>query len=314
LLAGMGGVARSALVAAVCNAGGFGTLGMVREPPNLIADEIARVRERTTAKFGVNLIPAATPAELLEAEVRVCLEMRVPSVTLFWDLAENLVRRLSGAGVTVLCQVGTAAEAEAAVRAGAQAIIAQGYEAGGHVRGLTALSALLPDVAAAVDVPVVAAGGIVDGAGMAAARALGADGVMLGTAFLATQESFAHDYHKARIVAAQADETIHTDLFQINWPRGAMVRVLQNSATRGERGDPSPARRDIIGDEEGRPIYLFSTDSPLRSMTGDFEAMALYAGQGAARIHDIPSAAERLERILREASEAAHRVHEEADC
>ena len=101
----------------------------------------------------------------------------------------------------------------------------------------------------------------------------------MGTAFLATPESFAHDYHKRRIVEATASDTILTDIFHINWPIGAPVRVLNNSATRGERGDPfGPVR--IIGDEEGRPIYLFSTDSPSRVMTGEFEAMALYAGKG----------------------------------
>ena len=110
--------------------------------------------------------------------------------------------------------------------------------------------------------------------------------MVIGTAFLASPESFAHDYHKQQIVNARPEDTILTDMFHINWPIGAPVRVLRNSATRGEKGDSFGATQ-IIGDEEGRPICLFSTNSPLRSMTGDFEAMALYAGLGVGRIESI---------------------------
>lgn len=301
VLAGMGGVARSELVAGVCEAGGFGFLGMVRESPDLIRSEIAAVRARTSRPFGVNLIPAATAPDLLEAEVAACIEAKVHAVTLFWDLDAPLVRRFRGAGILVACQVGSAAEAVAAEAAGADIIIAQGVEAGGHVRGLTALACLLPDVVAAVSAPVLAAGGIVDGAGLAAALLAGAEGAVIGTAFIATHEAFAHDFHKERIVAAGPDETVHTTDFHINWPADAAVRVLPNSVTRGERGDPRTAPRQVIGQEGKRPIYLFSTDSPLRGMTGDFEAMALYAGQGASRIDEIVPARERLHGIVAEA-------------
>lgn len=301
VLAGMGGVARSELVAAVCEAGGFGFLGMVRESPELIRREIAAVRERTSRPFGVNLIPAATKPVLLEAEVAACIEAKVHAVTLFWDLDAQLVGRLADAGIVVACQVGTVAEAVAAEAAGAGIIIAQGVEAGGHVRGLTSLTSLIPEVAAAVSTPVLAAGGIVDGAGVAAVLLLGADGVMMGTAFIATHEAFAHDFHKDRIVSAGTDETVHTSDFHINWPAGAAVRVLPNSVTRGERGDPYATPRQVIGAQGDRSIYLFSTDSPLRDMTGELEAMALYAGQGASRIHNIVPAAERFRQIVEEA-------------
>ena len=301
VLAGMGGVARSELVAAVSAAGGFGFLGMVREPAELIRSEIARVRAATSRKFGVNLIPAATRADLLEAEIEAVLAERVEAVTLFWDLRPDIVRRLRDSGCLVICQIGSVREAEEAAAAGAQVVIAQGFEAGGHVRGRTNLADLVRDVVAHVDVPVLAAGGIVDGAGLAAALRWGAQGVVIGTGFLATRESFAHDYHKWRIVGAKPGETIHTDAFHVNWPQGAPVRVLPNSVTRGEHGNPFCTERKIIGEEQGRPIYLFSTDSPLRDMTGNFEAMALYAGQGAGLITSIPSAAERLSAIVGEA-------------
>ena len=121
-------------------------------------------------------------------------------MTLFWDLRPDIVRRLRDSGCLVLCQIGSVREAEAAVVAGAHIVIAQGFEAGGHVRGKTNLADLVPEVVAHVDVPVLAAGGIVDGEGLVAALRWGAQGVLIGTGFLATQESFAHDYHKSRIV------------------------------------------------------------------------------------------------------------------
>jgi len=296
VLAGMGGVARSELVAAVTNAGGFGFLGMVRESPDLIRREIAAVRSRTSRPFGVNLIPAATKPARLDSELAACIEAGVHAVALFWDLSADTVARLRDAGILVVCQVGSVEEALAAQAAGADVLIAQGLEAGGHVRGAIARDVLLRDVVAAVERPVLAAGGITDGRDLAAVLRMGAQGGVVGTAFLATEESFAHGYHKRRIVEADG-ATVHTDAFHINWPDGAYVRVLPNSVTRGERGDPHTPGRQVIGADGERPIYLFSTDSPLRSMTGDFEAMALYAGIGAGRIHDVPKAAERLRQI-----------------
>jgi len=300
ILAGMGGVARSELVAAITNAGGFGFLGMVREPPSLIRKEVEAVRRATSQRFGVNLIPAATNSELLERQLHMCIDLAVPVVALFWELVPDVVERLRDAGILVVYQVGSAKEAETAQRAGAHILIAQGVEAGGHVRGTTPLKRLLSEVIASSDVPVLDSGGIVDGRDVADALSSGADGVVIGTAFLASPESFAHDYHKERIVTARSQETLLTDMFHINWPIGAPVRVLQNSSTQGLRGDPFGAK-SVIGEEEGRPIYLFSTDSPLRSMTGDLEAMALYAGQGVDRINAIIPAGDRLRAIVTEA-------------
>ena len=138
---------------------------------------------------------------------------------------------------------------------------------------------------------------LVDGADLVTVLALGAQGAVFGTALIATEESFAHEYHKRRLVEAATEDTVLTDAFHINWPHGAKVRVLANSVTRGERGDPFGKTRTVIGDEEGRPIYLFSTDSPLRSMTGDFEAMALYAGAGVGRVDAVQPAAARIHAI-----------------
>lgn len=304
LLAGMGGVSRAELVAAVSEAGAFGFLGMVREPLALIEREVAQVRARTPAPFGVNLIPAATPAPLLRGQIDLCIALRVPVVGLFWDVDAGVVARLRAAGITVVHQVGTVQDALQAQEAGAQALIAQGVEAGGHVRGRLPLAELLAQVLAVASVPVAAAGGLADGRGVARVLAQGAQAAVLGTALIATHESFAHDFHKQRLVAAQAGDTVLTEDFHINWPPHAAVRVLANSVTRRERGDPFTGARTVVGDEEGRPIYLFSTDSPLRSMTGDFEAMALYAGQGVGQVQAVEPAADAVRRILAEA--AAH--------
>lgn len=301
VLAGMGGVARSELVAAVTMAGGFGFLGMVREPAALIEDEARRVRELVSGSFGVNLIPAATAPDLLDAEIATCIALAIPVIALFWDIQPAIVRRLKNAGAVVVYQVGSVEEAKRAEKAGVDIIIAQGFEAGGHVRGVEPLSRLVPKVAAASRLPVLAAGGIVTGEDLVKVLSLGAQGAVIGTALLATSESFAHDYHKQRLIAAREGDTLLTCDFHINWPAGAKVRVLNNSVTRGERGEPDSALREVIGDEEGRPIYLFSTDSPLRSMTGDFEAMALYAGKSVGRLQSIVSAEERVRSIVSEA-------------
>jgi nitronate monooxygenase len=163
-------------------------------------------------------------------------------------------------------------------------------------------------VRAAVELPVLAAGGLSTGADLVAALALGAEGVVLGTALMAAEESFAHRYHKQRLLAAVARDTLLTDIFHINWPRGARVRVLSSAVTVGGRGRDVEGARIPIGDEDGRPIYLFSTDSPLRCTTGDLESMALYAGTGVGNIVSIRSAASIIDDIMAEAG----RLHEAA--
>jgi nitronate monooxygenase len=300
--AGMGGVARSELVAAASAAGAFGFLGMVREPVAQIRSEVETLRRQGFERFGVNLVPAATDRELLEARISSCIALHVPVISLFWDIPFTLIRQLRDAGIIVVCQVGTLAEARSVEHAGAHIIIAQGIEAGGLVRGESPLEELVPDIASQTTLPVLAAGGLVDGADLVAVLALGAQGAVFGTALIATEESVAHEYYKQRLVAAVSEDTVLTDAFHIDWPRGAKVRVLANSVTRGERGDPFGKARIAIGDDEGRSIYLFSTDSPLRSMTGDFEAMALYAGAGVGRINAVESAEARIHAIAAEAA------------
>ena len=303
LQAGMGGVARSELVASVTEAGGYGFLGMVRETPDLISQQIDAVRARTDRPFGVNLVPAATDPALLEAELSLCFEKQVHSLCFFWDVFADVIAKAKEAGCRVLYQVGSVEDAVAAEKAGADVIIAQGYEAGGHVRGAVSSLVLLPQVARAVSVPVVASGGFASGESLIAAFALGAQGIHCGTTFLATQESFAHDYHKARVAGAKSEDTVYTDAFSINWPPDSPVRVISNSTTDelGQRllGHKSEdVLREAVAEEDGRPIYRYSTDSPLRITTGNFECLALFAGQVAGAIETIPSAGARVGEIV----------------
>lgn len=306
LLAGMGGVSRWELAAAVCNAGGYGMLGMVREDPDLVAAEVTALRAATDRPFAVNLIPAATAPGLLDAQITRCLELGVTAFSFFWDVVPEAVARVKNAGCLVLHQVGTEEAAGQAEDAGADVIIAQGIEAGGHVQGRSPTRTLTEAIVARSDLPVVASGGIVDGAGMAAALLSGASGVQCGTAFLATEESFAHAYHKTRLTKARDGDTVLTDAFALNWPKGAAVRVIGNSVTSGLNGrymghDPDTLPRETIAWDADQPRLRYSTDSPLRTTTGDLEAMALYAGQGVGVVHDVVPAARRLADMVAQA-------------
>lgn len=306
LQAGMGGVARAELVAAVSAAGGYGFLGMVREAPDRIAREIAAVRAASDRPFGVNLIPAATDRALLDEELAVCFEHGVHAMCFFWDVDPAVVARARAAGCKVVYQVGTVEQAVVAAEAGADIIIAQGVEAGGHVHGVVSSLVLLPQVVDAVSVPVVASGGFATGRSLVAALAMGAQGIHCGTAFLATAESFAHDYHKTRVVAARSDDTVYTDAFAINWPPHAPVRVIANSLVAELDGNllghlPDGIDREAIASEEGKPILRYSTDSPLRTTEGALEQLALFAGQVTGAIDSVPSAGERIRSIVAEA-------------
>lgn len=305
LLAGMGGVARHRLAAAVNQAGGFGVLGMVREPVSRIRAEVTALRALSAARFAVNLIPAATERALLKDQVAACLALEVPAMVLFWEVDQPLIRHLKAEGIQVIHQVGHRQDAERALRAGADVLIAQGHEAGGHVRGEVGTLSLLAELVPLSPVPVVASGGIANGHALVAALALGAQGVSLGSAFVATEEANAHGHHKLRLVRACATDTVHTQQFTGNWHEAAPVRVLRNRVTRGDYDDLKENQlSQIIGEQDGQPVYLFSTDSPLADATGDLDDMALYAGQSCSQIHQVLSAAQRMEVLVEEARQA----------
>lgn len=308
LCAGMGGVARHQLAAAVSNAGGFGCLGMVREQPEFIRKEINRYRSLSKKSFAVNLIPAATPPALLDRQITECIALGVRYLVLFWDVNREVIHRCIDNGITVIHQVGSKKDADAALEAGAQILIAQGIEAGGHVRGDTSLFGLLPEISALSPVPVVASGGITTGKGLVAALALGAQGVSCGTLFLATEESNAHDFHKEKIIRATAADTRLCYDFHRNWPVKAAVRVLKNIITENPYHDYKHFPDRAIGEQDGAPIYPFSTDSPLRNATGDLASMALYAGQGCGSVKQIKPAAVVIKDLMTQANRYLDRV------
>jgi NAD(P)H-dependent flavin oxidoreductase YrpB (nitropropane dioxygenase family) len=211
--AGMGAVARHELAAAVSEAGGLGTIGGARAP---IAKELAAARRLTDRPIAVNLVlPLLRPGD-----VRAAADAEV--IVTFWGEPRRLAEG------TWVHQCGSVEEARAAEAAGADAVIAQGVEAGGHVRGTTPLLELVERVRAAVKIPVLAAGGIVDREGVGHALDAGAVAAVLGTRFLLSEESRAHPEYKRRCL--EADRTLLTELFGLGWP--APHRVIPNAATR----------------------------------------------------------------------------------
>jgi NAD(P)H-dependent flavin oxidoreductase YrpB (nitropropane dioxygenase family) len=220
--AGMGSVAGHELAAAVSEAGGLGTIGGVRAP---IAQEIAAARRLTGRPVAVNLLlPFVRPGDVREAGA-------ADAIVTFWGKPRRLAQSLW------IHQCGSVDEARAAVAAGADAVIAQGVEAGGHVRGTVPAFELLEQVRGAVAVPVLLAGGIVDRDGVRAALEAGASAVVLGTRFLLSEESRAHPEYKRRCLEARS--TLLTELFGLGWP-GATHRVIPNAATERWLGAGSP--------------------------------------------------------------------------
>ncbi|MGH7931856.1 MAG: NAD(P)H-dependent flavin oxidoreductase [Candidatus Binataceae bacterium] len=305
--AGMGGVALADLAAAVSQAGGLGTIGLAGFSPEAIHKEIARAREITQKPLAVNLIiPFLRPGV-----IDVLVDEPIEAVTFFWGEPDESVARLKHAGIKVIWQCGSAAEARMAMNAGADVIMTQGFEAGGHVRGIVSTIALVPEVRDAIgDTPMVAAGGMADGRGLAAALALGADGAVFGTRFLASNEAAAHQTYKDRIVAAHAEETLHTTLFDIGWPN-APHRVLRTPAVEEwERaGRPPSGQRPGEGQSASAlkrsgielPLVRYSVMAPTNYVEGDLSGLAFYAGQSCSIVREILPAGEIVRRIADEA-------------
>jgi NAD(P)H-dependent flavin oxidoreductase YrpB (nitropropane dioxygenase family) len=293
--AGMaGGTAGPALAAAVSEAGGLGGLaGIVAEGPEGSRERIRTLRALTSKPFSVNLwvhLLGAVPG-LFD----VCLEERVPSITLSFGDPTPFVRRAHDAGVRVLCQVQTVAGARQAAAAGVDAIIAQGGEAGGHT-GSVATMALVPQaVDVAGGIPVLAAGGIADGRGLVAALALGAQGVIMGTRFVASAEATpSATGHREKIIAATADETAFTDVFdvidQLRWPDGIHGRTVRTPFVDewyGREEELREARASIMAEAPAGEV-------PLR-------AHSAYAGQSAGLVREVKPAAVIMSDVLREA-------------
>src|SRR6266700_4420790 len=289
-----GGIAAADLAAAISEAGGFGLLGgMTTGGTDWLREKIRRVRERTKKPFGVGFI-SSFPG--LDELVQVALEERVTVVSHSFADPTPYVAPAHTAGVKVIAQVQTVAQAVAATNAGVDVLVAQGTEAGGHTghSGTLAMVAAVLDVAG--DIPVLAAGGIADGRGLAAVLVLGAEGAWMGTRFYASKEAGAGNWEKERMVQAGTDDTVFTKIYDLTlafpFPRDVGDRVLRNDYTASWHGrnDEVIARR-----EELRAQVV----TAMRE--GNARIAAVRAGNAVGMIHEIKPAAEIVAEVMAEA-------------
>jgi nitronate monooxygenase len=295
--AGMGGVATAELASAVALAGALGMIGGVRLGAKVLGEELDSLPQ-TRSRIGVNFLVPFLDRESLEVAAS-----RVRVVEFFFGEPDaDLVERAHGAGALAAWQVGSVEEARAAAGAGCDFLVAQGIEAGGHVRGRIGLLPLLDGVLDAVNVPVLAAGGIATARAMAAALAAGADGVRVGTRFVAAAESAAHPAYQEALLRAEPEDTILTEAYSANWPN-APHRVLRGCIEAAQALTDDLVGQTVIAGAT-LPLTRFMTPPPTRWCTGKIEAMPHYAGQSVGAVQKIQPAAD----IVRELAEGAERL------
>ena len=290
LLAGMGGVSYAAVCAAVSAAGGFGSLGMAGLSPYQIGEEMARVRDLTDKPFGVDLLTAQP--ESLTASVDVIIKGGAKAFIAGLGVPVAIVDQLKQAGIVVMSMAGNVRHAVKAAEAGCDVIIAQGTEAGGHT-GSVASVALWPQVVDAVDVPVVAAGGLFDGRGLAAALAFGCVGVWMGTRFIASTEAHAGQPYKDAILAMSEADTVISRAFT-----GKTLRAIANETTKEwETKTALPFAAQVMNSARNNLL------GPIAGVVDDVNpaTQCLAAGQGGGAIHDISPAGDIVRRIMAEA-------------
>jgi enoyl-[acyl-carrier protein] reductase II len=315
--AGMAFVGMTAdLAVAVCEAGGLGSLGVGLMPPPALEMTIKAIRAGTDRPFNVNFITGLTTREQLD----VALDAGVPVVSFHWGHPpREWIDAAHDAGAKVWEQIGAVDAAKRAVDDGVDLVVAQGEEAGGHCYGGLSTMTLVPlvvDAVAASGAPVLvlAAGGIADGRGLAAALMLGADGVWLGTRLVATTESAAHEDYKRRLVAASGTDTVRTHVFGREMPQFNPMRVVRNRVVsqwhdRVREIPIDPQTLPVIGTftfgGQETKLRKFSNFVPMRdATTGDLDEMPLLAGQGVGLVLDVRPAAEVIERMVAEAAAA----------
>ncbi len=308
----MGGAAGPALAAAVSNAGALGTLALWGADIETLRKQVRETRSLTSKPFAVNLNLEFPQQERLEA----CLQEGVPVIAFFWRDPSALVQRAKAGSAKVMHTIGTAKDARAAVECGVDVIVVQGWEAGGHVRGTVATMPLIPAVVDAVDpTPVIAAGGIADGRGLAAALSLGASGAWIGTRFLASSEAAIHPHYRERLLQATEDDTVYLDdLFGVGWPK-APHRVLRNATVAAweAAGCPESGKRpgegEIVATSKSRgSIVRYRSYTPAADAEGDIDALSLWAGQSVALVNKVQPAAEIVREIHTEACAILNRL------
>ncbi len=282
------------LAAAVSNAGALGMLALTWSTP--AGDVVRETAALTDRPFGGNLILSSDQHHRLDE----ALEAGMRIVSLMWGDPASYVEQVHDANGVVLHTVGSAEEARRAAAGGVDVVVAQGWEAGGHVWGQVATLPLVPAVVDAVaPVPVIAAGGIGDARGVAAVLALGAQAAWLGTRFLMAEEMPIHQEYRRRLVAAaETDAQWYPNLYEVGWPNAPHRAIRNSTAERWEEaGRPPPGSRpgegDVIGHfASGEAIVRYATAAPMVGTTGDVEALSMWAGQSVALARRPQPAAE----------------------
>ncbi len=285
LQGGMAWVAEYHLAAAVSDAGGFGIIGAASAPPEVVREQIRKVKELTEKPFGVNVMLMNPNAPEV---AKVVVEEGVTAVTTGAGNPAPFLNMWKDAGIKVIPVVASVAMARMMEKAGADAVVAEGTESGGHIGSATTMT-LVPQVADAVKIPVIAAGGIGDGRGIAAAMMLGAEGVQMGTRFIVAKESIVHANYKERVLKAKDIDSEVTGR-----STGHPIRVLRNKMTREylkmeERG---------VGLEELELLTLGSLRKAV--MEGDVVNGSLMAGQIAGMIKKEQTCKEMMEEMMKE--------------
>jgi enoyl-[acyl-carrier protein] reductase II len=296
-LAGMGRVAYADVCAAVSEAGGYGTLGMAAASPQEIRDEMRAVRRLTDKPFGVDLL-AALP-EAVMAAIDVIIEEGASSFIAGLGIPGPVIARCHDAGLKVMVVCGKVKHAIAAEEAGCDAVVAQGTEAGGHTGQVAGIS-LIPQTVDAVEIPVLAAGSIVDGRGLAAALSFGAQGVWMGTRFIASEEANAAKEFKERILQSGGADTRITRCYS-----GKPMRVIGNSYVEERDRDPDsilPFPAQMVASAQAG-VFSFGGGEQV-----DPERTCMPSGQGIGGIEEILPAAEIVRRVVAEAEETIERL------
>jgi nitronate monooxygenase len=297
-LAGMPGVSTPDLVSAVAAAGAVGMLGAPLMPPEELERVLDELGRKTSGAFGVNfLIP------FLDRRCVAVAARKSRLVEFFYGEPDpELVEQVHSLGALASWQVGSLAEAVAAERAGCDFVVAQGTEAGGHVRGQTSLFPLLSQVLEVLRVPVVAAGGIATSRDLAAVLACGASGARIGTRFVAAAESGAHPSYVKALLSASAADTCLTEAFSGMWPN-APHRVLRSAIAAAEALPEGVVGEARLGGQVV-PVQRFSVICPTAGTSGHIEAMALYAGESVSNVRSVQPAADIVSELVSGASRA----------
>ena len=299
MLAGMGGVSYAELAAAVSNAGGYGVLGMAGRTPEFIRDEMRKVKSLTDKPFGVDLL-AASP-ESLTASVEIIIEEGASSFVAGLGVPMPIMEKLKKAGLKVMVVCGAVKHAVKAEQAGCDAVICQGGEGGGHT-GLVGTMPLVAQAVEAVKIPVVAAGGLYDGRGLAAALALGATGVWMGTRFIASEEAHAGELYRQAILEAADEDTIRTRSYS-----GKPMRVKKNPyvdewETRPQDIQAFPMQA-MVSHQAGA---MGGIGGQIEGLDPDKSCFAM--GQSAGGVHSVMPAGEIVAQLIQEAEAAIDRT------